>query len=234
MEQHKKLEIKAERSQMKELAKSHPDNKKSKNGSSEDNKKDSHEHNHDHADHNHEGHDHAGHDHSHEHNHAEHSHSHDTKKEEKAENKEKKVEQKIVKKDEAIAKGVGLPISKKHCMYICNFIKNKNCDLAIKQLEEVLKFKRAIPYAGEIPHRHGDIMSGRYPINASKVMITVLKGLKGNIIANGMDAEKAVIYFASPTWGSRPAKKGGMRFKRVHLILKAKELAHKNKVEKKK
>lgn len=224
VEQHKKLEIKAERSQLKELAKSHPDNKKE-----HDNKKDSHEHNHDAHDHSHEGHDH-----SHEHNHAEHSHSHDAKKEEKAENKEKKVEHKIVKKDEAVAKGVGLPISKKHCMYICNFIKNKNCDLAIKQLEEVLKFKRAIPYAGEIPHRHGDMMSGRYPINASKIMITVLKGLRGNIISNGMDVEKSVIYFASPTWGSRPAKKGGMRFKRVHLILKAKELAHKNKMENKK
>ncbi|MEK6910778.1 MAG: hypothetical protein AABW82_03315 [Nanoarchaeota archaeon] len=216
VQQHKKLEIKAEKSQKKELVKTLADNKE------HDNKNEAHDHSHEHA-----------HDHSHDHNH-EHTHVNEEKKEDKVEEKktEKKEEKKIVKKEEAIAKGVGLPISKKHCMYICNFIKGKTVDLSIKQLEEVLKFKRAIPYAGEIPHRHGDMMSGRYPINASKVMITVLKGLRGNIISNGLDVEKAKIYFASPTWGSRPAKKGGMRFKRVHLILKAKEFN--NKMEKKK
>ncbi len=209
-EQNKKSEEKVEKSQKKELVKTLAENK-------------AHEHNHSHEGHNH---DHT-HEHNHEgHNHEAHAHSHDEKK------VEKKEEKKIVKKEEAIAKGVGLPISKKHCMYICDFIKGKNVDTAIKQLEEVLKFKRAIPYAGEIPHRHGDMMSGRYPINASKVMITVLKGLRGNIISNGLDVEKSKIYFASPTWGSRPAKKGGMRFKRVHLILKAKEFN--NKMEKKK
>lgn len=208
-------------------------NKKS-NMKTEEKKEQKHEHgehNHEHShDHSHEGH---NHDHAHDHNHESHSHT-DVKKENKMENKktEKKEEKKIVKKEEAIAKGIGLPISKKHCMYICNFIKGKNVDTAIKQLEEVLKFKRAIPYAGEIPHRHGDMMSGRYPINASKVMITVLKGLRGNIISNGLDVEKAKIYLGSATWGSRPAKKGGMRFKRVHLILKAKEFN--NKMENKK
>lgn len=193
------------------------------------------EHAHQHSEHDHShAHDHTdteGHQHDHKHDHA---HSHEEKKDNKVEEKksEKKEEKKIAKKEEAIAKGIGLPISKKHCMYICNFIKGKNVDTAIKQLEEVLKFKRAIPYTGEIPHRHGDMMSGRYPINASKVMITVLKGLRGNIISNGLDVEKAKIYFASATWGSRPAKKGGMRFKRVHLILKAREFN--NKMEKNK
>jgi ribosomal protein L22 len=202
-EQNKKMEEKIEKSQKKELVKTLAENK---------------------------SHDHEGHDHAHDHKH-DHSHTHtEAKKEEKVE--EKKTEKKILKKEEAIARGIGLPISKKHCMYICNFIKGKNVDTAIKQLEEVLKFKRAIPYAGEIPHRHGDMMSGRYPINASKVMITVLKGLRGNIITNGLDVEKARIYFGSATWGSRPAKKGGMRFKRVHLILKAKEM-HKHKEDKK-
>lgn len=156
-------------------------------------------------------------------------------KEEKKEEK-KNEEKKIIKKEEAIAKGADMSISKKHCMYICNFIKGKNVDTSIKQLEEVIKLKRAIPFSGEIPHRHGNMMSGRYPVSASKVMIGVLKGLRGNIIANGMDVEKSKIYFASANWASRPARKGGMRFKRAHVILKAKEMPikdNKNKENKK-
>jgi len=137
----------------------------------------------------------------------------------------KKDEKKIVKKEEAFARGLNLHISKKHAMYICSFIKGKNIDKAISELQEVLKYKRIIPYKGEIPHRHAvGIMAGRYPINASKVFINVLKGLKGNVIVNGMDLEKTVIVYGSPSWASRPARSGGVTAKRVNLIIKAKEL----------
>src|SRR3989344_1705253 len=47
-----------------------------------------------------------------------------------------------VKKDEAVARGLNLPISKKHSMYICSFIKNKSVESAIADLEQVLKFKQ--------------------------------------------------------------------------------------------
>jgi len=150
----------------------------------------------------------------------------ETKTEEKKEEKvEKKPEKKIAKKEEAVARGVSLPLSKKHSMYICSFIKNKTVDTAIKELNEVLLFKRAIPFKGEIPHRHDlGMMSGRYPIKAVTHFIQVLKGLRGNILANGMDLEKSKIYIASANWASRPARRGGMRFKRAHIILKAKEM----------
>jgi large subunit ribosomal protein L22 len=141
----------------------------------------------------------------------------------KADNK--KPEKKVIKKEEAVAKGTNLHASKKHCMYICNFIKNKSIDLAINQLSEVLSMKRVIPFKGEIPHRRGKgMMSGRYPINATKEMIYVLKALKGNSMVNGLDLEKTRIYFASASWASRPAKRGGARFKRTHVLLKAKEI----------
>ncbi len=54
------------------------------------------------------------------------------------------------------------------------------------QLNEVLKFKRAIPLKG-IPIEGKGIMSGRYPIKAVQNMINILKALKGNVIVNGMD-----------------------------------------------
>mgnify|MGYP001593607326 FL=1 len=139
----------------------------------------------------------------------------ETKKEEKKEVKKKK--------EEAVARGMSLRASKKHCMYICSFIKGKSIDTAIENLEEVLMFKRPIPFKGEIPHRKGKILSGRYPVKVSAMMINVLKGLKGNVIANGLDLDKTRIYFASASWASRPRRGAGGRFKRTHVILKAKE-----------
>ena len=150
--------------------------------------------------------------------------AHTEKKEEKKTETKKAVEKKP-KKHEAIANGVSLPISKKHGMYICTFIKGKKIDSAIADLQDVLKYKRAVPFKGEIPHRKGKgMMSGRYPISASKEFITLLKGLKGNVIVNGMDLDKTVIAEASSSWASRPARKNSRKAKRSHIILKAREI----------
>lgn len=137
------------------------------------------------------------------------------------------------KKEEAIALGTNLHASKKHCMYICNFIKGKPIDQAIAELGEVLKFKRVIPMKGEIPHRSAPgIMSGRYPIKTSQQFIPLLKALKGNAIVNGLELDKTRITYGSSTWASRPQKRGGMRFKRAYVVLKAREVPMNEKKEK--
>src|SRR3989344_5767436 len=164
-------------------------------------------------------HKHEGHDHAHEHVHEAVKDKVEVKKE------QKKVVEK--KKEEAIARGLGMHASKKHCMYICNFIKNKPVDKAISDLEDVIKLKRAVPFKGEIPHRKGKIMSGRYPIKGSKLFIPLLKGLKGNVLANGLDLDKTVIYYASANGGFMPAKRKGGKTKRTHVLLKARELGAK-------
>src|SRR3989344_6233323 len=150
-------------------------------------------------------------------------------KEEKKTEKGKKDNKPVVKKYEAVAKGVSVHMSKKQGTYICSFIKNKSIDQAIKELNEVILYKRAIPFKGEIPHRKGKgMMSGRYPIVASKHFITLLKGLKGNVIVNGLDLDKTRVYIASTSWASRPARRGGMLAKRSNVILKAKEFLGEN------
>lgn len=131
---------------------------------------------------------------------------------------------KKVKKTEAMVIGKSLQISKKHAMYISRFIKFKTIDAAIADLERVIVFKKIVPFKGEIPHRKGPgMMSGRYPINASKVFIQLLKGLKGNSIMNGMSLENTKIVYASPSWDSRPMRSGGRKAKRVYILIKAKE-----------
>lgn len=144
----------------------------------------------------------------------------ETKAETKKEEPKKEV--KLIKKDEAIANALSIHASKKHCMYICDFIKGKKIDQAIAELEQVIKLKRAIPFKGEIPHRR-NMHSGRYPTAACKLFIPLLKGLKGNVIVNQMDLDKTKITYACANWASRPQRKGGVKAKRAHVLLKARE-----------
>lgn len=165
------------------------------------------------------------HEHKHEHN-EEHKHEHSEHQTAEVKTEEKKEVKKpaITKKEEAVALGSGIAASKKHSMYICDFIKGKPIDQAISELQEVLKFKRAIPMKGEIPHRKGKgMMSGRYPINTSKIFINILKALRGNVIVNGLALERTKIYYGSASWASRPQRSGGVSAKRTNVVLKAKE-----------
>lgn len=148
-------------------------------------------------------------------------------KEEKKETpKETKKETKPVLKKRyfAIANGLSLPISKKQAMFICRFIKDKPIDAAIADMNKVIALKKPVPFVGEIPHRKGKIMSGRYPITAAKQFIYLLKGLKGNALVNSMDLEKTRIVIATANWASRPARRGGVHAKRSNVFLRAQEI----------
>ncbi|MBM3233848.1 hypothetical protein FJZ19_02010 [Candidatus Pacearchaeota archaeon] len=142
------------------------------------------------------------------------------KSEEKTKKEEKK--QEIVKKEKAVVNGKDLPISKKHSMAICDLIRGKNPEEMIPELELIMKMKKPLKMRGEIPHRHGKIMSGRYPVNASKVFINLLKNLQANSQVNGI--ENPIITLAIANDASRPFRRGGReRFKRTNVYLEAKE-----------
>lgn len=144
--------------------------------------------------------------------------------EKKIETKKKKEEKKPKRKREAVAYGTSYPISKKHSMYIGRMIKNHSIEDAIKMLEQVQKFKRAVPFKGEIPHRKNlKGGSGRYPIKASYYFIKLLKGLRGNSIVNGMDLDKTKIIMVSASWASRPKRSLG-KATRTNIILRAREI----------
>jgi ribosomal protein L22 len=146
------------------------------------------------------------------------------------EKKEKKEEKKITKKEFAIMVGKDLGISKKHSMAICDMIRGKNPEKMIQELELIAKMKKPIIMRGEIPHRKGNIMSGRYPINASRVFIKLLKTLVANSQVNGID--NPVISKAVPNDASRPFKRGGsMRFKRTNVYLETRERKFKERKE---
>ena len=131
------------------------------------------------------------------------------------------------KKTEAVVIAENLPISKKDSSAISKFIRGKRIEDAIKDLEDVLKFKRAVPMRGEIPHRRGKgMMSGRYPKKASENFIKLLKSLNANSIYNGLADPVVVEAFANI--GVRPyGKFGAVRKKRTHIKIVAKDVERK-------
>jgi len=159
----------------------------------------------------------------------------ETKKiEEKKAPEKKDVKKKVpkVKKTEAIVKGTNIPISTKDATAICRFIKNKKIAKAVEDLEQVVLGKKAVPMKGEIPHRKGKIMSGRFPKKSSKHFIILLKSLAAN--ANELD--EPIIVEAIANFASRPyGRFGRTKKKRTHVKIIAKEKIKKeNKSEEKK
>lgn len=150
----------------------------------------------------------------------------DAKKgEEKSDEKKEDVKPKAqtkpkVKKTEAFVNETSIPISTKHSMAVCKFIKGKKIEDAINDLGQVALKKKAVPMKGEIPHRKG-MMSGRYPKKAAEHFIKILKRLEANAIVNGL--ENTIITEAIANFGSRPyGRFGRVRKKRTHLKITVK------------
>ncbi|MAH03481.1 hypothetical protein CMI39_01700 [Candidatus Pacearchaeota archaeon] len=145
---------------------------------------------------------------------------------EKKEVKSSKKETPKIKKTIAVVNGRSLPISTKHSVAICNFIKGKKIENAISDLEQVLSYKKAVPMKGEIPHRKGKIMSGRYPKKAVEHFIKLLKSL----LSNSSELNNPIITDAIANLGSRPYSKfGAVRKKRSHVKIIAREKKWKKK-----
>jgi len=150
-------------------------------------------------------------------------------KEEKKE--DKKPAEPVVKGKfkEAVVNGKDLRISTKHATAVCDFIRGKDVDKAIAELEEVRDMRRAIPMKGEIPHRKG-MMSGRYPVKAVGDFIKLLKSARANALYHDLELEKLKL-FCKANVAARPRKRFGQaRFKRTHVQIK---LVPRGKVKKK-
>lgn len=141
--------------------------------------------------------------------------------EKKVEEKKSEIKKPVKKnkKDEVVVNGKSVPISMKYSMAICKFIKHKSIQKAIADLEEVTKLRKAVPMKGEIPHRKGKIMSGRFPKRAAESFIMLLKSLLGN--ANNHDLDDPVISEAIANQASRPYGRRGIKRKRTHVTIRA-------------
>ncbi|VVB80630.1 Ribosomal protein L22p/L17e [uncultured archaeon] len=131
-----------------------------------------------------------------------------------------------VKKEVAVANLISAAISTKQSVAICRMIRRKSITRALEMLELVLQKKLAVPMIGaEIPHRRRALIphtaggSGRFPMNATKEFIGLVKQLKANCEVNGI--ENPQITIAMSNIASRPYKREGRKGKRTHVHLEA-------------
>ena len=141
---------------------------------------------------------------------------------------EKKVEVKKESKDKAIVNGFSLGISTKHSGSIGKMIYTKPIDRAIEMLELVLQKKMAVPMTAlEIPHKRRSLLpgpvggAGRFPANASREIIHLLKQLKANCESGGVENPVITLFVANIA--SRPFRKDRTRAKRTHIYIEAKD-----------
>lgn len=150
----------------------------------------------------------------------------------KTEEKTKKPQIQEIKKTEARVNIKNAPVSTKYARDICRFIKNKQIEKAINDLDQVLVYKKAIPMRGGFGHQKSAKKfasgSGKYPMNAAKYFISLLKSLSANASVNGL--ENPVIVEAFGNVGQQPrARFGRWERKRTHMIIVAKS---KNQIKK--
>lgn len=140
----------------------------------------------------------------------------------KEEKKAKKIkEPEIKKKEKASAYGKDLPISTKHSVAVCKFIRGKDIEKASSELQKIAEKKTALPMKGELPHRK-KMERGRYPVNACKIFIKLLKNLSANCSVGKL--EEPYISIAKADIASRPHKRfGSRRFKRTNVYLEGSE-----------
>ncbi len=95
---------------------------------------------------------------------------------------------KELKENMAKAVGTSIPISYKHSVEICSFIRGKNVEVAKKMLDEAIELKKAVPFrrfVRDIGHRKG-IGSGRFPQKAATEIKKIIESAQKNAQFKGL------------------------------------------------
>ncbi|MBN2454619.1 50S ribosomal protein L22 [Candidatus Woesearchaeota archaeon] len=130
---------------------------------------------------------------------------------------------------EAKAKDLSLPVSFKQCVELCRTVRGKPVSKAIVLLEKTAAMKASVEFKrfnrGGLGHRAGKGPS-RYPVNASKAVIKLLKSAQANAEQKGLNREGLVIESILAQKASNSYHYGRQRrrrMKRTHLEVLVKE-----------
>ena len=89
-----------------------------------------------------------------------------------------------------------IPISWKQSVEICRFIRKCSLDKAQARLQKVIRKEIPVPYTRyvqSIPHRRGNIATGRYPIKAATAIFKILKSLEANAEFKNLNTKNLMI-----------------------------------------
>ena len=134
-------------------------------------------------------------------------------------------EEKLVK-----VNAFNLPISTKHAIELCGFIKGKEISKIKQKLNLVIEEKLVVPlkrFKHKRGHKKGHLGPGFYPKKASKYFLDLLNTLEGNARNQGLNADSLVIEKASANKASLSwhySRHRGRRMKRTHIALFAQQI----------
>lgn len=94
-------------------------------------------------------------------------------------------------KEEHLAKASAqsLPLSTKHCIEVCRYLKYKNTLQAKKILTEVIALKKVVPFKRfkhNIGHKPG-LAAGRFPQKAARQILRLIKSAEANAQFKGLN-----------------------------------------------
>jgi len=123
---------------------------------------------------------------------------------------------------EAIVNGKNLGISRKESVEVCRFVRNKSTESAKKMLSRVIEKKQAVPYRRylmSVPHRKGKVGPGRYPVKASRQILSLIKSAEANAESKGMSKNLFISHISAHKGEtqSRYGRKMGKKAKRTHI-----------------
>ena len=127
-----------------------------------------------------------------------------------------------MKIDGAKAVGRDLPISTKHSVVVCKFIKGKDVQLAKKILANVIALKQPVPYPKynwDLGHKKG-MTAGRYPKKTSAEILKIIESAEINAQFKGMNTSQLKIAHVAAHGASRPyhaSRHRGHHMKRTHV-----------------
>lgn len=124
------------------------------------------------------------------------------------------------KENVATVHGKDLPISTKHAIEICNFIRGKNLLKSKEFLGKVLEKKKSIPFRRfnrDMGHKPGSVGPGRYPQKATNTILKLLESLEVNAQNKGLDTASLYLKTVVPNKGSNVWHYGRQRRRRMKL-----------------
>ncbi len=131
----------------------------------------------------------------------------------------------------AKAKLLGIPVSTKQCIEICNHLRYKKISFAKTFLEDVAALRKAVPFKKfnrDMGHKKG-MSAGRFPQKAAIHVLDLIKSVESNAQDKGLNAGNLKIIKMIANKAAIPITGGRHRnaTKRTHLEIEVKEILSK-------
>ena len=136
---------------------------------------------------------------------------------------------------ETMARAVGrsLPVSTKHCIEICNYIRGRKVSVAKVLLRDAVALKKPIPFKrfnADVGHKKGGFSAARYAVKAAGEVLKLLDSCEANAQNKALNTNDMIITHINAHRGSQQFRMGRQRrrrMKRTHVEVVLEEVSKK-------